>query len=436
MFGFPTQKVRIRSRHSPSDLLRSLFLGDKPPSRRPHGRRPGRNISRTASEPNELPHSPLLSKDSSFDGAPSRQDVPERRPQVRLPELHTDPQTPTRDFDTSSVMSSDSLSLPKAVVITGLECAGNPAQRALLQALSDQSFVLEDDPETIWRLPPDFMVVYVCANDGWERPKIHPSLVNFLSFICHSSCCETDTDHHQLDRFAMSVTVLPAASTRQPFSLVRSEMQAPPVNPSPIISPSDISYLRSLPVYVSPSLSSHIDELFTAARHHHELDGTLLTSRAHRDAEPLIKAQRLLSADSTSTELIRSCEMEGKVGDESSYGVVDAENDVSDPTQPLKQDGWAVRGGVQAATSLDSRSHSTGHTGSSFQLESERMDVSEVDIARIIPRVLTHRLRVRDGPDHEILSSVVFPAVATGSDKVESHRRTVKEILVQIIGET
>jgi len=38
------------------------------------------------------------------------------------------------------------------------------------------------------------------------------------------------------------------------------------------------------------------------------------------------------------------------------------------------------------------------------------MDVSEVDIARIIPRVLTHRLRVRDGPDHEIFSGVVFPA--------------------------
>lgn len=179
MFGFPTQKVRIRARHSPSDLLHSLFLSEKNPSRRPAGRRPGRNISRTASEPNELPHLSLPSKDSSFGTASGRQNVQERRPQVRLPELHTDPQTP-RDFDTVSVISSDSLSLPKAVVITGLEHAGNPAQRALLQTLSDQSFVLEDDPETVWRLPPDFMVVYVCANDAWERPKIHPSLVSML----------------------------------------------------------------------------------------------------------------------------------------------------------------------------------------------------------------------------------------------------------------
>jgi len=180
VFGFPTQKVRIRSRHSPSDLLHSLFLSDKPPSRRPAGRRPGRNILRTASEPNELPQSSPLSKDSSFDGVPSRQNVPERRPQIRLPELHTDPQISTRDFDTVSVISSDSLTLPKAVVITGLEYAGTTAQRALLKALSDQSFALEDDPETVWRLPPDFMVVYVCVNDTWERPKIHPSLVNLF----------------------------------------------------------------------------------------------------------------------------------------------------------------------------------------------------------------------------------------------------------------
>ena len=181
MFGFPTQRVRIRSRHTPSDLLHALFLSDKPPSRRPGGRRPGRNISRTASEPSEFAQSTPLSKDSSFDGASSRQTVTERRPQVRLPEFHVDPQTPTRDFDTTSAISSDSLSLPKAVVISGLEYAGTPAQRALLQALSDQSFVVEDYPEIVWRLPAGFMVVYVCTNDAWERPKIHPSLVNSFS---------------------------------------------------------------------------------------------------------------------------------------------------------------------------------------------------------------------------------------------------------------
>ena len=246
----------------------------------------------------------------------------------------------------------------------------------------------------------------------------------------------TDSDDHQLDRFAMSVSVLPSVSTRQSFSNVRLELQAPPINPSPIISPSDISYLRSLSVYVSPSPSLYVDEFFTAARHHHELDGTLLTSRAHRDAESLIRVQRLLSGDSTSTELIRSCEVEDKVGEESSDGFIDPENDVDDPARPLKHDSWLARGRVQATNLSESGPASTMRTDTISQLESQRMDVSEVDVARIIPRVLTHRLRVRDGPDHEILSSVVFPAVLTGSDKVKSHRRTVKEILVQIIGET
>ena len=233
----------------------------------------------------------------------------------------------------------------------------------------------------------------------------------------------------------MSVSVLPSTSTRQSFSHVRSEMQTPPINPSPIISPSDISYLRSLSVHVSPSLSLYVDEFFTATRHHHELDGTLLTSRAHRDAESLIRVQRLLSGDSTSTELIRSYQMDN-VGEESSDGFMDSENDAYDPTQPLKHNNWFGRGKAQGTILSESVPDSTGYSDGTFQLESQRMDVSEVDVARIIPRVLTHRLRVRDGPDHEILSSVVFPAVLTGSDKVESHRRTVKEILVQIIGET
>jgi hypothetical protein len=234
----------------------------------------------------------------------------------------------------------------------------------------------------------------------------------------------------------MSVNVLPSTSTRQSVSLVRSEMQAPPINPSPIITPSDLSYLRSLRVHVSPSLSLYVDDLFTVTRHHHELDGTLLTSRAHKDAESLIRVQRLLSGDSTSTELIRSFEMEDKVGEESPDGFTDRGNFSSDPAQPLKHNGWPTGVTPQTTVLSENGPGSIGYTDSTSQLGSQSMDVSEVDVARILPRVWTHRLRVRDGCDHEIFSSAVFPATLTGSDKVDSHRRAVKEILVQIIGET
>ena len=235
----------------------------------------------------------------------------------------------------------------------------------------------------------------------------------------------------------MSANVLPSLSARRSLSFIRSEMQAPPISISPIISPSVISHLRSLPVHAGPSLSLYVDELFTAARHHHELDGTLLTSRAHRDAQSLIQVQRLLSGDSTSTELIRSYEAGDKIGEESSDEFIDPENVLSDPEQPHKHDNWHTKERAMTNTPPENGPGSVGYTSNlASQLTPQMMDVSEVDVARILPRVLTHRLRVRDGPDHEIFSSAVFPAALAGSDKVESHRRTVKEILVQIIGET
>lgn len=70
-----------------------------------------------------------------------------------------------------------------------------------------------------------------------------------------------------------------------------------------------------------------------------------------------------------------------------------------------------------------------------------KWDVSEVDVAKIVPRVVSHRLRVRDGPEDEIMASVVFmattPRIPTGVDKKEGvwRRRTVKEILVKLMAQ-
>jgi hypothetical protein len=75
--------------------------------------------------------------------------------------------------------SLDGLSFPGALVITGLENAGVPAQRALLQVLSDKRAVLDDqDGDWVWNLPEGFIVVYVCVADPRERPPIHKSLVS------------------------------------------------------------------------------------------------------------------------------------------------------------------------------------------------------------------------------------------------------------------
>ncbi len=60
------------------------------------------------------------------------------------------------------------------------------------------------------------------------------------------------------------------------------------------------------------------------------------------------------------------------------------------------------------------------------------LDVSEADIARIAPRVMTHRLRVRD-VDDEIFYGVMSGAVFMSANNDE--KPTVKSILVQILAE-
>ncbi len=68
-----------------------------------------------------------------------------------------------------------------------------------------------------------------------------------------------------------------------------------------------------------------------------------------------------------------------------------------------------------------------------------KWDVSEVDAAKVVPRVISHRLRVRDGPEDELMAGVIFmataPRVPTGfeNDGTAWRRRTVKEILVKLM---
>jgi len=66
-------------------------------------------------------------------------------------------------------------------VISGLENASMPAQRALSQVLSEKTIILDDyDGDWVWNLPKGFIVVYVCVADPRERPAIHKSLVSLF----------------------------------------------------------------------------------------------------------------------------------------------------------------------------------------------------------------------------------------------------------------
>ena len=69
--------------------------------------------------------------------------------------------------------------------------------------------------------------------------------------------------------------------------------------------------------------------------------------------------------------------------------------------------------------------------------------MSEVDIAKVFPRVVSHRVRMRNGPDDEILGGVMFPAVpvsrsSSGSDGEKDglfEEQTVKQVLISVLAD-
>jgi hypothetical protein len=82
----------------------------------------------------------------------------------------------------TSHVSSDVLKIPSAIVVSGLEHASLPAQRAVLRTLAEKKLAVSDDHSEIdpglqLDLPDDFIMVYVCRLDPYERPPIYNSLV-------------------------------------------------------------------------------------------------------------------------------------------------------------------------------------------------------------------------------------------------------------------
>ncbi len=186
---------------------------------------------------------------------------------------------------------------------------------------------------------------------------------------------------------------------------------------------------------IHASLRLYIADLIGAARHHHELDGTLLGARCVQDAEALVRAHRVLGAGDVGSALVeRAAALPATSAAGSSASLHDGGADVS---VHLK---WA--GIVPSTASLPSRSDASGAEVDWLHVDPrESWDVSEVDAAKVVPRVISHRLRVRDGPEDEMMAGVVYlataPRVPAGVESNEGvwRRRTVKEILVKLIGD-
>ena len=236
IFGLTTHRLKLAShRHGlvypgPDDtasFLRSLFLPSAPRTsthydtvytKRAHARKKRRSSGSSTQRPSlhhwrasprpPTPQSPLKnsvalpprisSNDADSQSAEdpfatfgrSKGAAKDSRPLIirPVPHANTDPLP----------QPSATLEVPEALVITGLEAADSALQRALQRVMTEKRVVLEEAPEvwgrrsstptgtmfhgsqSIYECPDEFIVVYVCALEPYERLALLRSLVRSL----------------------------------------------------------------------------------------------------------------------------------------------------------------------------------------------------------------------------------------------------------------
>lgn len=202
-----------------------------------------------------------------------------------------------------------------------------------------------------------------------------------------------------------------------------------------------------------PPLEIYLADLFTATRHFGALDAMMLTARARQDAEVLARAARVLGVDQTGAELIKEVSVDApeRTDDDSTERGYPRSSTNTQSYEALI-DSCALLCDVPDVTSV--HTHRSTRSAPIEDEELLELDVSEADVARIFPRVVSHRVRVRDSPVDEILSSAVCGAVRRpggipkGMDSeleegvIDVHdpdivweRETVKDILVHILAQ-
>ncbi|KAF9022040.1 hypothetical protein BDZ89DRAFT_1070966 [Hymenopellis radicata] len=295
--------------------------------------------------------------------------------------------------------------LPNAIVVSGLEHASLPSQRALTRVLLDKRLIFDshergrsasagDDLDGVWNLPDNFFMVYVCPHDPRERPAIHKTL---------------------LDQFAMSAAVTLTPDIR---ALAK---HAHPQLPSPVI---PVTYLPCLRKWYQRShfparLSLYLADIFSATRHHYEVDGSFLTARAISDAQDLARAARVLGGDPTGMQLVQDT---AAYNDSRSITTAETSYTTTEADKFLDVMDGIAEGSVEVNLALPLPNNN----------EPQVLDVSEADIARIAPRVMSHRLRVRDSDDGVFRGAMVG---ATMPLREGGERTTVKDVLIQVLAE-
>lgn len=214
----------------------------------------------------------------------------------------------------------------------------------------------------------------------------------------------------------MSAAVILTSDMRALAKHPHSQL-ASPVIPSTYLPCLRKSYQRT---HLPAQLSLYLADIFSAARHHPELDGTFLTARSIADAHDLARAARVLGGDPTGMQLIQ---------DAAAY-----KDDMSlATTETGSHDGEADKF-LHVMDGIGEGSEGVFVDMPIPEDESDTivLDVSEADIARIAPRVMSHRLRVRDSDDGVFRGALNGVTMAPGRER---ERTTVKDVLVQVLAE-
>jgi len=301
-----------------------------------------------------------------------------RKERLALDHLYSDP-LPTVQLPQDK---ADQRELPHVLVISGLESTSYEVHDALLKALCDRQIVLDgpdDKDRGTYNLPDGFFIVCVCpAGDGRERPALHKSLLDRFST---SAFIDLDSNGNH------------PSPTSNPLSASRdSDRELTSKAVHPILSREELLALQTLATpertHIHPRLSLYISDLISGARHHPHLDGTLLTSRCHAQMAHILRAWRVL------------------------FGPIpvpaDQEIDEDEESQQMEERGDASVG---------------------------VLDVTDEDVKNVYPRVVAHRVRVRNGPADELLSGAIFGAIFNGEERLEwvAGRRAVADILKEVV---
>lgn len=421
-------------------------------------------------------------------------------PSPRLPHAYTDPlpissrRKKTRSQGHSINLEVPSLpkKLPQALVVSGLEHSELSVQRALATVLGEKKVTLDGSPNQnftdedehgFWALPDIFICVYICPLDPRTRPSIHKTLLDkfamsvnlfippsirtdfqLLHFSLSSSFPSAKSlhshvsksnpgspttsphiplpsqtppiytkplpsyghtnspgyynqhsfshHHHHPSQFNMSNSLPSATSTTSvhymhPLSIPNSTFARPttPIRLPPLIPSDFLTMVRSAfdRTHVVHTLDLYFADLMSAARHNSRLDGTLLTMRSTKDGMDLARASRVVGSDLTGMELI------------SSTGVGDQDDEEGAYQEQFYSDQSKI----------------------SITATHRKLEVSEIDIARVFPRVVSHRIKLRDAPEDEILASLLYGATfktALPSDQTIV-LDSVKNVLVNILSE-